>query len=43
MSAGDIAAERIKPYDPQRPKSEQVEEMFNSIAPAYDLDRKSVV
>lgn len=42
MSAGDIAAERIKPYDPQRPKSEQVEEMFNSIAPAYDFMNRAM-
>lgn len=30
-------AERINPYDGIRPKGEQVEEMFDSIAPAYDF------
>lgn len=29
--------EQIKPYDSVRPKTEQVEEMFDSIAPAYDF------
>lgn len=32
----DIKAEHIKPYDPSRAKAEQVREMFDSIAPAYD-------
>ena len=30
-------AERVNPYDDRRAKSEQVEEMFDSIAPAYDF------
>lgn len=30
-------AEEIKPYDAERPKGEQVERMFDSIAPAYDF------
>ena len=30
-------AEDIKPYDAERSKGEQVEEMFDSIAPAYDF------
>jgi len=30
-------AERINPYDNRREKGEQVEEMFDSIAPAYDF------
>ena len=32
-----MAAEQIKPYDTQRSKTEQVEAMFNNIAPTYDL------
>ena len=28
---------KVKPYDESRPKEEQVEEMFDSIAPAYDF------
>lgn len=32
----DVKAEHIKPYDGQRAKTEQVREMFDSIAPAYD-------
>lgn len=30
-------AERVNPYDDSREKGEQVEEMFDSIAPAYDF------
>lgn len=30
-------AERVNPYDDRREKGEQVEEMFDSIAPAYDF------
>lgn len=30
-------AESIKPYDGERPKGKQVEEMFDNIAPAYDF------
>lgn len=32
----DVKAEHIKPYDAERAKTEQVREMFDSIAPAYD-------
>lgn len=32
----DVKAEHIKPYDADRAKTEQVREMFDSIAPAYD-------
>ncbi len=32
----DVKAEHIKPYDQTRAKTEQVREMFDSIAPAYD-------
>ncbi len=32
----ELKAEHIKPYDAERAKSEQVREMFDSIAPAYD-------
>ncbi|MDE5941599.1 MAG: bifunctional demethylmenaquinone methyltransferase/2-methoxy-6-polyprenyl-1,4-benzoquinol methylase UbiE [Muribaculaceae bacterium] len=34
--------ETIKPYDGKRPKTEQVEEMFNSIAPAYDFMNRAM-
>lgn len=34
--------EEIKPYDQTRPKSEQVEEMFDSIAPAYDFMNRAM-
>lgn len=34
---GKRGAERINPYDNSREKGEQVEEMFDSIAPAYDF------
>lgn len=34
---GKRGAERINPYDNQREKGKQVEEMFDSIAPAYDF------
>lgn len=30
-------AELVNPYDDSRAKAEQVEEMFDSIAPAYDF------
>ena len=30
-------AEGVMPYDSRRRKGEQVEEMFDSIAPAYDF------
>ena len=29
--------EQVKPYDNSRGKTEQVREMFDNIAPAYDL------
>ena len=32
-----MKAEEIKPYDENRDKGEQVEQMFDSIAPAYDF------
>ncbi len=32
----EVRAEQIKPYDGKRAKTEQVREMFDSIAPAYD-------
>lgn len=32
----EVKAEHIKPYDPDRAKTEQIKEMFDSIAPAYD-------
>lgn len=32
----EVRAEHIKPYDRQRAKTEQVREMFDAIAPAYD-------
>lgn len=32
----EVKAEHIKPYDGERAKTEQVREMFDSIAPAYD-------
>lgn len=32
-----MLAEEVKPYDKARPKGEQVEAMFDSIAPAYDM------
>lgn len=34
--------ENIKPYDSERPKTEQVEEMFDSIAPAYDFMNRAM-
>jgi len=34
--------EKIKPYDNLRPKTEQVEEMFNAIAPAYDFMNRAM-
>ena len=33
----DYKSEKIKPYDGQQDKTGQVEQMFNSIAPAYDF------
>ena len=34
--------EEIKPYDSNRQKSEQVEQMFDSIAPAYDFMNRAM-
>ena len=34
--------ENIKPYDGERPKTEQVEQMFDSIAPAYDFMNRAM-
>ena len=34
--------EQIKPYDSVRPKTEQVEEMFDSIASAYDFMNRAM-
>ena len=34
--------EQIKPYDSVRPKTDQVEEMFDSIAPAYDFMNRAM-
>lgn len=33
----EVKAEKINPYDDSRSKTEQVREMFDSIAPAYDF------
>ncbi|MBO5780305.1 MAG: bifunctional demethylmenaquinone methyltransferase/2-methoxy-6-polyprenyl-1,4-benzoquinol methylase UbiE [Muribaculaceae bacterium] len=35
-------AEKINPYDADRPKTEQVRDMFDSIAPAYDFMNKAM-
>lgn len=32
-----LEVEQVDPYDHERPKSRQVEEMFDAIAPSYDL------
>ena len=37
MTQADPGCERVNPYDGQRAKGEQVREMFDNIAPAYDL------
>lgn len=37
-----LDAEQVKPYDSQRPKAEQVELMFDSIAPAYDFMNRAM-
>ena len=37
-----MQAEQVKPYDSTRPKAEQVEEMFDSIAPAYDVMNRAM-
>lgn len=38
----DTTPEAIKPYDTLRSKREQVEEMFDSIAPAYDFMNRAM-
>lgn len=35
-------AENVLPYDGERPKGEQIEEMFDSIAPAYDFMNRAM-
>lgn len=37
-----VGAEKVKPYDSSRPKTEQVREMFDSIAPAYDFMNRAM-
>lgn len=37
-----LTPENIKPYDQERPKTKQVEEMFDSIAPAYDFMNRAM-
>jgi demethylmenaquinone methyltransferase/2-methoxy-6-polyprenyl-1,4-benzoquinol methylase len=37
-----MQAEQVKPYDSTRPKAEQVEQMFDSIAPAYDVMNRAM-
>lgn len=38
----EIKAEKINPYDNDRCKTEQVKEMFDSIAPAYDFMNRAM-
>ena len=38
----EVKAEKINPYDNSRAKSEQVKEMFDSIAPAYDFMNRAM-
>ena len=38
----EVKAEKINPYDNNRAKSEQVKEMFDSIAPAYDFMNRAM-
>lgn len=38
----EIKAEKINPYDNSRSKTEQVREMFDSIAPAYDFMNRAM-
>lgn len=37
-----MQVENINPYDDSRHKSEQVREMFDSIAPAYDFMNRAM-
>ena len=38
----EVKAEKIKPYDNERGKAEQVEQMFDSISGAYDLMNRAM-
>ncbi len=38
----EVKAEKINPYDNSRSKTEQVREMFDSIAPAYDFMNRAM-
>ena len=38
----EVKAEKINPYDNNRAKTEQVREMFDSIAPAYDFMNRAM-
>lgn len=38
----EVKAEKVNPYDDVRPKTEQVREMFDSIAPAYDFMNRAM-
>ncbi len=38
----EVKAEKINPYDNNRAKTEQVKEMFDSIAPAYDFMNRTM-
>lgn len=38
----EVKAEKINPYDNNRAKTEQVKEMFDSIAPAYDFMNRAM-
>lgn len=38
----EVGAEKINPYDNNRSKTEQVQEMFDSIAPAYDFMNRAM-
>lgn len=38
----EVKAEKINPYDNSRCKTEQVQEMFDSIAPAYDFMNRAM-
>lgn len=38
----EIKAEKVKPYDNNRGKTEQVRDMFDSIAPAYDFMNRAM-
>lgn len=38
----EVKAEKVNPYDDNRRKTEQVQEMFDSIAPAYDFMNRAM-